>query len=56
MKTKGEQKTLQTERQTRVKHTLAKEKARKDTKRDSDERFCYYGYLCDQEICFECGV
>jgi hypothetical protein len=46
MKTKHERKTQKRERQSQMKHTLMKEKSRKETKRGSGELFSYW------EVCF----
>lgn len=52
MKTKLERKNLKRERQSQGKHTLVKEKTRKETKRGGEVVFSYYGFLCDRELCF----
>ncbi len=52
MKTKHERKTQKRERQSQMKHTLMKERSRRETKRGSEGFFSYYGFLCDRELCF----
>lgn len=52
MKTKHERKSLKRERQSQVKRTLMKGKTRKETGRDIEDFYSYYGFLCHRELCF----
>jgi hypothetical protein len=57
IQTKHEKKTLKRERQMQTGREQEKERTPKETKRESGEYFfTYYGFICDRDMCLECGV